>query len=1140
MAKKRTVRRNVREAARGRARKGQVPGRPRHLEDNPMRRHQELFRDRMSGGAPGVDLAQDRLAALATARALTPINETNLTPATPGGNNWVELGPTGIANGQTYGGARVIVTGRVTEVVQHPTDPLTLYVGSARGGVWKSTDGGVTWVPKSDHEPSLAIGALAISDSNPQVLYAGTGEGDIYYYRLLYPLSSVNAAYDGDGILRTTDGGNTWTLQGTAQFAGACFFKLAVHPGDENMAFAASNRGLFRTTDGGTTWVQLTNGLPAISPSAPGIIACCDIVIHPTNPDVVYCAFWQDGVYKTTNATAANPSWTKLAGGLPTTNLSRIALAVSPSSPSSVYALMANANDDLRGFYTSGDDGGTWSQVAAATGVVSVYGAFTLNVVVDVSTPDIVYLSGVELYKAVRTLGTWTVTNIGRNIHPDNHGFASHPTDHLTVYAGNDGGIYKSTDGGATWDDRINEGLGITQFEFIGQHPTLDAVILGGTQDNGTEMYRNHPALYHSADGDGGAAGIDAADPRNMIHTYFGVSPERSTQGGKFGSYANISAGLAGNSLFYPPWAYDDTNPQNLAFGTDRLNLDAAQGTGGWPTEVALPGASGLVSAIHYPNSNLIYVATSSGEVYRVVQAGGAWTATAIHAAPLPSRWVWDLSTLPGDTTTLVVVMAGYGTPHVWRGTPAPGGTGYIWADVSGTAPNALPDVPINALAVDPLNPTHYYVGTDIGVFRTTDAAANWQLFSDGLPNTAVFDLRLHAPTRLLRAATHGRGLWERRLDVAVMPNVDLYLRDHLLSTGRILPAPSPVTACFEDPRQHVALGDELWWWQCVDVKIDAPAPVTHDYQLPVAEVDYFAFETKLAHRDPQRGVVNRVYVQVHNRGIQPAPNVTVKILYADAGPGLPDLPADFWTAFPGDGTTTVWKPIGAAQVIPSLSPTRPEVLEWNWAPSASAATHSCLLVVVDSAGDPIPPANKVFGIAALVSQEKRVGLKNLHVIDALPTPHAFELKIFGKARGRDVLRLGRLPPGWLFGVLVPEEIVGKLDLKNLKRTSLTNAQVRTLEEMLHRKLRRSELKYFYTLTQPQEGAEVAKVPALKNGFPLRFLCQAKAGAKSGAFTLLQMVGQRVVGGNTFILREAKRSLLTAGQRENPGPHRRH
>jgi hypothetical protein len=1009
------------------------------------------------------------------------------------------------------------VTGRVTELVTHPTDPLTMYVGTARGGVWKSTDGGVTWLPMSDHERSLAIGALALAPSNPQVLYAGTGEGDIYFYRLMYPLSSVNAGYEGSGILRSADGGNTWTLQGDAIFTGACFYRVAVHPSDPNTAFAASNLGLYRTTNGGTTWTALP-GLPAITAT---VVACCDVVVHPTNPNVAYCAFWAKGVYKTSNATAATPTWTKLAGGLPATNLSRIALALSPTAPNNVYALIADGNDALRGFYASGNDGVAWTNVGAAAGVVEVYGAFTLNVAVDVSTPDIVFLSGVGIYKAVRSMGTWAVTSVGQSIHPDNHSFASHPTNHLVVHAGNDGGIYKSTDGGATWDDRINEGLSITQFEFVGQHATSDAMIIGGTQDNGTEMFRNHPAAYHSADGDGGAAGIDAFDPRNVIHTYYGPTPRRSTQGGRFGSYASIAGGIStGGALFYPPWTFDDTNPQSLALGTDRINLDGAQGTGGWPVKVTLPGIAGSVSAVHYPNANLIYAGTSSGQVYRLVRTAGVWTATAVHAAPLPSRWIWDIATVPGDANTIIVVMSGFGVSHAWRGTLSGGGASFTWTNVSGVAPNALPDIPLNALAVDPLNATHYYVGSDIGVFRTMDGGVTWLLFSDGLPNTAVYDLRLHGPTRLLRAATHGRGLWERKLDVAAASNVDLYLRDHLMSTSRIVPTPSPVPAPFEDPLRQVTLGSSLWWWQCADVKIDAPEEPTLEYQIPVADVDYFAFETRLEHRNPQRGRTNRVYVQVHNRGIQTAANVTVKILYADASPGLPELPADFWTAFPGSGTTTTWKPIGAAQVIASLSPKRPEVLEWDWVPPMSAAAHSCLLVVVDSASDPIPPAAQVFDIGTLVTQEKRAGLKNLHVVDATGRPFV-DLRVYPVA-ATDRIRVGGLPPRWTGHLIFPKMSLTRVTGEGLKRATLGNIQGRQLAKFLGRPTTEPLVTEMLTIMQPTKGATLTKVPSAAAGVQLVLMFLAATNAADGTVDIVLERNGKVIGGNAIVLRGSR------------------
>jgi len=324
------------------------------------------------------------------------------------------------------------------------------------------------------------------------------------------------------------------------------------------------------------------------------------------------------------------------------------------------------------------------------------------------------------------------------------------------------------------------------------------------------------------------------------------------------------------------------------------------------------------------------------------------------------------------------------------------------------------------------------------------------------------------------------------------MPDSDLYLRDHAMSTSRILPAPSPVTASFEDSLQHVSLGDQLWWWQCVEAKIDAPASISHTYQMPVADVDYFTLETKLEHRNPQRGKLNRVYVQVHNRGIKPANNVTVKILYADASPGLPDLPADFWSAFPGNGTTTFWHPIGSAKVIPALSPKRPEVLEWDWIPPMSTADHSCLLIVVDCPDDPIPEANKVLDIGTLVTQEKRIGLKNLHVVDALPGPLWSEVKVFGKARGRDSLHLSELPQGWALGLLIPEEVAQRLEFEGLKQVDMTEAQIEALEKFLRRKATESEVKYFYAPTSSRTRMEIRNIPTIRGGVHLLLIWRAR------------------------------------------------
>jgi hypothetical protein len=242
--------------------------------------------------------------------------------------------------------------------------------------------------------------------------------------------------------------------------------------------------------------------------------------------------------------------------------------------------------------------------------------------------------------------------------------------------------------------------------------------------------------------------------------------------------------------------------------------------------------------------------------------------------------------------------------------------------------------------------------------------------------------MRLQVAKRLLRAVTHGRGMWEFKLDAQTMPDVDIFVRDHLMDTGRFTPSPDNMTAAFEDLLHNVKLGDRLLWSMCADVKIDSPF-----YQMNIDDVDYIAFETKLQHRNPQRGRVNRVYVQVHNRGIKSADNVTVKIFYADTSNGYPPLPSDFWTSFPNDPSDTInWRPIGKPQILPSppktLTNTEPTILAWEWSTPVEIADNVGLLVIADSAEDPIPGGNKIFNIADLVRNERHIGLKDLNVID--------------------------------------------------------------------------------------------------------------------------------------------------------------
>lgn len=733
---------------------------------------------------------------------------------------------------------------------------------------------------------------------------------------------------------------------------------------------------------------------------------------------------------------------------------------MSCSSPQTIYALMAspwsidrNKRYIIDQFYYTVDGGSSWLSIPLpGTAIFSTkypgigpQGFYNLNIAVDPTTPDIVYLSGVSVWKAIRNSksNNWTIRDIGSNIHGDNHAFGFDPTNPFTIYAGSDGGIYKSYDGGETWSDVINEGLCITQFEYMDQHPRSDAVVLAGTQDNGTLQFRNSPVFYHAADGDGGYVAIDPEEPNNVLHEYYNPTPERSSQGGKYNSWVYVGAGtgLRGDSfkntsLFYPPYTLDQSNSKNIAFGTDRIFLDTNQGLNGWRagnksvtaegnSDYSIPldlykdaDVSELVSAINYVNSDpgLIYIGTTHGKVFQLTKSSGVWIPRALHTSKLPSRFIWDIAIQPQDVNTIIVVMGGIGSEdkplsHIWRGKVRVDEE-VQWIDISGKGENQLPDISINAVVIESKPPHILYVGTDIGVFRTVsedtiDGIPSWARLSQGLPNCAVFDMRLHEEMRLLRAVTHGRGMWELKLDVKNVPDVDLFVRDNVMATRRSIPSLiSPeLRSAFEDPFQYEDPGDsnsvilDAWleWWMCADIKIDSPRGLPPSYQMNMDDVDYVKFENELFNRDLYKAHVNYVYTQIHNRGIREVSRekpAIIKLLYAnalvdsDGNIKFPDLPMDFWDVFPNNSfEATDWKPIGETKELPcdikTLTHTEPTILAWEWNTPPDIGDSLGLLVIVDCRDDPIPESSKkITNIEELVRNEKRIGLRLVNVIE--------------------------------------------------------------------------------------------------------------------------------------------------------------
>ncbi len=872
-------------------------------------------------------------------------------PPVPGVCNWVQTGARNI-------------NGRIRSLAVHPTNGAIIYAGAAEGGVWRSTDAGLSWYPLMQYEDSVAVGALAIDPTNPTIIYAGTGEPTWW------------PGYEGVGVLKSTDGGATWSATGSMN--NGHIARLVIDPTNTNIIYCAgfgdgAGGGLYKSINGGTTWTLVH----------PGDVT--DIVLNPSSPGVLYEGRRSDAgggvVYKSTNGGA---TWTQLAGGLPAAIPNRVMLSLCAASPATVYAKVDET------IYKSTDGGATWTNLGNHGG--GTYGYWCNYVAVDPTNANIVYAAGTSLEKSTDGGATWSWSYGSGDaektgLHADQHALVFDPTNHLRLYAANDGGVYHSTDGAATWK-KVSNGLLVTQFYDVGLSPRVWTTHGGGVQDQGTNVTTGGLTWNKVYGADGGYLVFHAADPYKVIGEWQGNHVIRSLDGGE--SWSPATTGLTGTGPWVGAIAADEKNPDTVFTGRQAV-FRSTNWALTWVQ--SSPAVGGDVSAIAIAPSDslIVYAGTSSGKVWKSID-GGATVAgwSEITHAPLPNRYVTDIAVDWTNPAVAVVTYSGFdsstpATPgHAFR--TANGGA--TWTDISGPAALAtsLPDMPVNAVALDAVSANTIYVGTDLGMFISTAGGGTWMVFEAGFPHVAVTDLALDKNHGMLFAATHGRGMWEIRVGSAkACTKADIYVRDNLLDTGQQFPSVSGVV----DPLSVVRgglLGDKVYWWQSPDIKVDA-AP----YYVPATLFDGVEFDRDLVHNNAVRGKKNKLYVQVANRGAFDATKVTVKALYASTAAGLPALPADFWTKYPNDSAIiTAWHPIGAYKAIKVLRPARPVVVSWDWTPPLTASTNSCILVVIDSADDPIPAGHKVFNVATLVQREKRAAQLNIHIINILKKPEPF------------------------------------------------------------------------------------------------------------------------------------------------------
>ena len=937
-------------------------------------------------------------ARLATLRAWRAMRRmiTPAAPAAPPATNWIPIGPAVVRRGQATGAPPV--SGRAVDIAI-AQGGSRVYVASANGGVWRSDNGGDTWRPLMDSlalaptyvdADSLACGAIAINPANADRIYVGTGEGESATF--FNGVFGVVYSYAGVGPLRNDFGGDgPWVTEpvtaGSPSLNGQAFYQLAVDPNDAERVVGATTVGIYRREPdgaGGYRWTQTHAGY------ATSVVAASDSGV------TTWYAAMLGGPALTSSDGA---TWVTVGTSFPT-GVSRVTLAIQPTNSQIVYAFSS------AGVHRLDISNGSWVILAASPAVDGAnYGA---AIAVDPTNVDTIFLGAysvgasgdAKLFRgAVSATPSLSTTDIGARVHPDVHRVVvrSDAPDELWVAC--DGGVFRTTTarGAATFTPR-NVGLATVTCTYLDHHPTEAAVVFCGVQDNGAVRYTGEEAWLHSDDGDGGPMIVNWADPYRVLRSYVYGTLYRTSDGGAGpGSWSNASP-AANGALFYPPLACAPpsgtaADADIVAMGADRTWFSSNFG-GAWssPDTAAL---AGTVSAVEFASATRMYAGTTNGRVYVYTRAGAVWSAATLVGqvgggttglAPIITDVVVDSADATG--ASFFVSLGGSGD---WRRIWHYDGT--TWTNRSGPSagdPASLLAVHFSALVADRANPSHLFAGADIGVWRSTDGGANWSPYAEGLPEAGVTDLKLHPTRRLLRAATYGRGVYEREIDAASALGVELYARDTTLDVGRW-----STVDWLADPESTAAPHPGVRHWESPNIKVDPPAS-NGTYQTGTS-INFFDFVDTLvdgsdgvATVDSSTGTaINRVYVEVHNRGVLTADGVLVTLLITNASASLSATPLPMGYASNAQNgipiNTSTWKTVGI-KTINGLRVGLPQVVEFDLpstllpAPSSlPGQSHYCLLALLHHTSDQFTNAEP--NADALAIAERKVAQRNLQIV---------------------------------------------------------------------------------------------------------------------------------------------------------------
>jgi photosystem II stability/assembly factor-like uncharacterized protein len=679
--------------------------------------------------------------------------------------------------------------GRVADLAVDPRNPSLWYLANASSGLWKTTNRGTSWEPSFDKGGSYSLGCVTIDARHPDTLWLGTGEG-----------SSNRSVGYGDGVYKSLDAGQTWTCMGLRDSQHVS--RILIDPRDSDVVFVAAqgplwssggDRGLFQTTDGGATWKAVLD----ISPHT----GVTDVVFDPRNPDVIYAAAYQrrrhvglligggpeSAIYKSTDGAR---TWKKLSQGLPTVDIGRIALAVSPQNPNVVYALVYAAGDES-GFFRSADRGETWTRQSNYKVLDPQYYG---KIYADPHQFDRIY--AVDMITHVTEDGGRHFERVPWHMHVDHHTLAFDRTDKNHLLVGNDGGLYESYDQGQSWRHFTN--LPTSQFYRVATDNALPFYyVYGGTQDNGSmggpSRTINRVGIrtsewFQTGGGDGFQPRIDPENT-DIIYglsqngalfrfdkhsgTRKGIRPVQDPNGPALrwhwdtplliSPHCPTRLYVAGNRLYgsddrgdswqaFSPDLTRQLDPENQRVMGQTWGDDAIQKN---RFTTALSVSSALdESAIQ---EGLLYIGTDDGLVQISPDRGQTWQR--IERFPgIPHRaYVADICASQHCTDTLYVAFNNYQRgdfkPYLLKSTDR----GTSWTSIAGDLPDRHV---VWSVVEDHVNPNLLFAGTEFGVFFTVDSGRHWIQLRSGAPTVSFRDLTLQRRESDLVAATFGRGFY--------------------------------------------------------------------------------------------------------------------------------------------------------------------------------------------------------------------------------------------------------------------------------------------------------------------------------------------------------------------------------------------